>query len=167
MTISLYTASVPAYVHTLKALKGILQKAEAHAAAHKIEPSVLLQARLYPTMFPFVRQVQIAADFAKGTAARLAGLEPPKYEDNETTFADLQARLDRTIDYLGTVTAAQIDGQEARAIEIKAGTRTMNFKGLDYLLGFATPNFYFHTTAAYAILRHSGVDVGKGDFLGM
>lgn len=166
MTISLYTASVPTFVHSLKALKGVLQKGEAHALAHKIEPGVLLQARLYPTMFALTRQVQIACDFAKGCAARLAGIDAPKFEDTESTFAELYARIDRTIEFLGTVTAPQIDGQEERDIEIKAGPRTLNFKGQAYLLGFVNPNFYFHSTTAYAILRHCGVDVGKGDFLG-
>ncbi len=167
MTISLYTASVPAFQVSLKALKVILQKAEAHAVAGKVDPSVYLQARLYPNMFPLVRQVQIACDFAKGCAARLAGIEMPKFEDNEATFADLQARIDKTLDIIGTVKPGQIDGQEDRDIEIKAGTRTLNFKGQAYLTGFVLPNFYFHATTAYAILRHSGVEIGKGDFLGM
>ena len=167
MTISLYAASVPSFQVSLKALKGILQKADAHAVAAKVDASVYLQARLYPNMFPLVRQVQITCDFAKGCAARLAGIEMPKFDDNEATFADLQARIDKTLEFLGSVQPGQIDGQEGRDIEIKAGTRTLNFKGQAYLTGFVLPNFYFHATAAYAILRHSGVEFGKGDFLGM
>ena len=167
MTISLYAASVPSFQVSLKALKGILQKADAHAVAAKVDASVYLQARLYPNMFPLVRQVQITCDFAKGCAARLAGIEMPKFDDNEATFADLQARIDKTLEVLGSVQPGQIDGQEGRDIEIKAGTRTLNFKGQAYLTGFVLPNFYFHATAAYAILRHSGVEIGKGDFLGM
>lgn len=166
MSISLYAASVPTFVHTLNALRTILQKAEAHATAIKVEPAVFLQGRLYPNMFPLVRQVQIACDFAKGGGARLAGVEVPKYDDSEASFAELYARIDKTIAFLGTLKAEQIDGQEERDVEIKAGPRTLNFKGQQYLLSFVNPNFYFHTVTAYAILRHNGVDVGKGDFLG-
>lgn len=166
MTISLYSASVPTFVHTLNALRTILQKAETHATESKVDPSVFLQGRLYPNMFPLLRQVQIACDFAKGAGARLAGVDAPKYDDSETSFAELYARIDKTIAFLGTVKAEQIDGQEERDIEIKAGPRTLNFKGQQYLLSFVNPNFYFHTVTAYAILRHNGVDVGKGDFLG-
>lgn len=167
MTISLYAASVPCFQMSLKALKGILQKAEAHAAATKVDPSVYLQTRLFPNMFPLVRQVQITCDFAKGCAGRLAGIDMPKFDDNEATFADLQSRIDKTLEFLGSVQPAQVDGQEERDIEIKAGTRTLNFKGQAYLTHFVLPNFYFHATTAYAILRHSGVEIGKGDFLGM
>jgi len=167
MTISLYAASVPSFQVSLKALKGILQKAEAHAAATKVDAAVYLQARLYPNMFPLVRQVQITCDFAKGCTARLAGIEMPKFDDNEASFADLQTRIDRTLEFIGTVQPGQIDGQEDRDIEIKAGTRTLNFKGQAYLTGFVLPSFYFHATTTYAILRHSGVEIGKGDFLGM
>jgi hypothetical protein len=167
MTISLYQASVPPFMHSLKAAKAFLAKAAAHAEAHKIDPSVLLQMRLFPNMFPLVRQVQIATDFAKGSAARLAGIEPPKYEDRETTFAELQARLDKTLTYLEGFKPAQIDGQEERDISLQAGSRTLSFKGQPYLTGFVLPNFYFHLTTAYAILRHSGVELGKGDFLGL
>jgi len=167
MTISLYATSVPTFAHTLRALRVILQKAEAHATAIKVDGGVFLQGRLYPNMFPLVRQVQIGCDFAKGAGARLAGLEVPKYEDNESSFADLYARIDKTLAYLDTLKPEQIDGQEGREIEIKAGPRTLNFTGQQYLLGFVIPNFYFHVVTAYAILRHSGVDVGKGDFLGL
>ena len=166
MSISLYQASVPVFQQFLGSLRAVLAKAEAHAAAHKIEPTVLLQARLYPNMFTLTRQVQIAGDFAKGAPARLAGLEPPKYEDNEASFADLLARIDRTGAFLKTLKAAQIDGQEERTIELKVGGQSMSFKGQPYLLHYALPNFYFHATTAYAILRHNGVELGKRDFIG-
>jgi len=166
MAISLYQASVPVFQQFLGSLRAVLAKAEAHAAAHKIDPAVLLQARLYPNMFPLTRQVQIAGDFAKGAPARLAGLEPPKYEDNEASFAELLARLDRTSAFLKTLRAAQIDGQEERTIEIKAGGQPMTFKGQPYLLHYALPNFFFHATTAYAILRHNGLELGKRDFIG-
>jgi uncharacterized protein len=166
MAISLYQASVPVFQQFLGSLRAVLAKAEAHAAAHKIDPAVLLQARLYPNMFPLTRQVQIAGDFAKGAPARLAGLEPPKYEDNEASFAELLARLDRTSAFLKTLRAAQIDGQEERTIEIKVGGQPMSFKGQPYLLHYALPNFFFHATTAYAILRHNGLELGKRDFIG-
>ena len=166
MSISLYQASVPVFQQFLGSLRAVLAKAEAHAAAHKIEPTVLLQARLYPNMFTLTRQVQIAGDFAKGAPARLAGLEPPKYEDNEASFAELLARIDRTSAFLKTLKAAQIDGQEERTIELKVGGQPMTFKGQPYLLHFALPNFFFHAAAAYAILRHNGVELGKRDFMG-
>ena len=166
MALSLYQASVPVFQQFLGSLRAELAKAEAHAAAHKIDPAVLLQARLYPNMFPLLRQVQIAGDFAKGAPARLAGLEPPKYEDDETSFADLYARIDRTSAFLKTLKAAQIDGQEERTIELKVGGQPMSFKGQPYLLQFALPNFFFHATTAYAILRHNGVELGKRDFMG-
>ena len=166
MAISLYQASVPVFQQLLGSLRAVLAKAEAHAGAHKIDPAVLLQARLYPNMFTLTRQVQIAGDFAKGAPARLAGLEPPKYEDNEASFAELLARIDRSSEYLKTLKAAQIDGQEARTIEIKVGGQQMSFKGQPYLLHFALPNFFFHATTAYAILRHNGVELGKRDFIG-
>ena len=166
MALSLYQASVPVFQQFLGSLGAVLAKAEAHAAAHKIDPAVLLQARLYPNMFPLMRQVQIAGDFAKGTPARLAGLEPPKYEDNEASFAELNARIDRTSEFLKTLKATQIDGQEERTIELKVGGQPMTFKGQPYLLHFALPNFFFHAAAAYAILRHNGVELGKRDFMG-
>ncbi len=166
MTITLYQASVPPFLQILRALRAVLGKARHQCDATKVQPEVLLQARLYPNMFPLVRQVQIAADFAKGAAARLAGLEPPRYEDTETTFEQLVERIDRTIAYLESIAPAQIDGQEARTVELKIGGQPQTFVGLPYLLHFALPNFYFHATTAYAILRHNGVDIGKGDFLG-
>lgn len=167
MPITLYQASVPAFTQMLKALRNVLSKAQRQAEAMKVAPEVLLQARLYPNMFPLVRQVQIATDFAKGASARLAGLEPPKYDDTEQTFEELQARIDRTLEFIGTLSPAQIDGQEGRTIELKVGGQPMTFQGQPYLVGFALPNFYFHVTTAYAILRHNGIDVGKRDFIGL
>jgi uncharacterized protein len=166
MAISMYQASVPALLRTLDNLKNILDKAAAHAEAKKIDPSVLLQTRLYPDMFPLTRQVQIAADFAKGISARLGGQEVPKYEDTEASFTELKARIDKTIAFVKSVPAASIDGSEDREITITMRGNPVSFKGQPYLVHFGMPNFYFHVTAAYAILRHCGVEVGKGDFLG-
>ena len=166
MTISMYQTSVPAFVHTLTQLSAILDKAEAYAAAKKIDPAVLVNARLYPDMFPLSRQIQIACDFAKGTPARLAGKDVPSWPDNEATFADLKARIAKTIAFAKTFSAADIDGSEGRDISLKWGPQTLSFKGQPYLVHFALPNFYFHAGIAYAILRHNGLDVGKGDFIG-
>ena len=166
MTISMYSASVPVYQSMLNNLKGVLAKGAAFAAAKKVDESVLMNARLAPDMLAMSRQVQIACDFAKGSIARLAGLEVPKWEDNEKSFADLAARIDKTIAYIGEFSAAQIEGQEDRNIELTIAGNPMSFKGQHYLLNVAMPNFYFHTTTAYAILRHNGVEIGKGDFLG-
>lgn len=166
MTISMYQACIPPLVRMLNNLAGILEKAAAHAEAKKIDPAVLFGSRLYPDMFPLSRQVQIAADNAKGCAARLAGMDPPRYDDTETTFPELVARLRKTADFLGTFTPAQIDGSEARAITLKMRHGTLNFHGMEYLLNYALPNVYFHTVTAYAILRHNGVDIGKQDYLG-
>jgi hypothetical protein len=150
----------------LKNLSAILEKAQAHAEAKKIDPDVLLESRLYPDMLPLVRQVQIASDNAKGAVARLAGVEVPKYEDTEETIADLRARLARTVDFVESIKPAQIDGSEANDIHLKLGPREVTWKGMQYLLGFALPNFYFHVVTAYDILRHNGVEVGKRDFIG-
>jgi hypothetical protein len=166
MSISMYQASVPAFLQMLNSLSAILEKAEADAAERKIDPAVLLQYRLAPDMFPLIRQVQIATDHAKGCCARLAGVDVPKYADDETTFADLTARNARTVEFVRGFRAEQIDGSEGRDITITAGSRQLQFKGQQYLLHFALPNFYFHTTTAYAILRHCGVQIGKRDFLG-
>lgn len=166
MPISMYQASVPVFQKMLKNLDGILDKAAASAEARKFDPAVLLNARLAPDMYPFTRQVQIATDHAKGGPARLAGLEPPKFEDNESSFGELKARVARVQSYLATLTPAQIDGSEERKIVLKFGPREFEFVGLPYLTQFALPNFYFHYTTAYAILRHNGVDVGKRDFVG-
>jgi hypothetical protein len=166
MSLSMYQASVPAFTHALGALDRIIDKAIAHCAARKIDPQALLTARLYPDMFPFARQVFVAADFAKNTPARLAGVEAPKYPDEEKTFEELKARLAKTIAYANGFTPARIDGSEEREITIPIGGNPRTFKGQQYLVGFALPNFYFHLTTAYAILRHNGVEIGKRDFLG-
>ena len=166
MTISMYQASVPLFVRMLTNLRSILQKAAAHAQAKKIDEAVLLQARLYPDMFALVQQVQIASDFARGTAARLAGKEPPSYEDSEKSVAELVSRIDRTLDYLRTVKASEIDGSEGREIVRPIRGQPKKFTGINYLIQFALPNFFFHTTTAYAILRHNGIEIGKTDFIG-
>ena len=166
MAISMYQASAPAFDKMLGNLGAILGKAATWAEGRKIDPAVLLGARLAPDMFPLTRQVQIACDFAKGTCARLAGVEPPKYEDNETSLTELQARIARTRQYLATIKPAQVDGSEERPIKFKAGSRELDFKGLPYLTGFALPNFYFHYTMAYAILRHNGLELSKPDYVG-
>ena len=166
MTISMYEASAPRFANILKNLSAILDKAQVHADSKKIDAAVLLQSRLYPDMFPLVRQVQIASDNAKGAVARLAGVEVPKYEDTEETIADLKARLAKTIDFVGSFKPAQIDGSEDKDIHLKLGPREVNWKGMQYLLGFALPNFYFHVVTAYDILRHNGVEVGKRDYIG-
>jgi len=165
MAISMYRASAPVFLQMLPAMSACLDKAAAYAAAKKCDPSVLLQSRLYPDMFPLVRQIQVAADFAKGTVARLAGQEPPKFEDNETTIDQLKARIARTVDVVKEFKPSQIDGSEERDIAIVLGGQTRNFKGENYLIGFALPNFFFHVTTAYAILRHNGVELGKGDYM--
>jgi hypothetical protein len=165
MAISMYRASVPVLLQMLGALSGVLDKAAAFAAAKKVDPSVLLNARLAPDMFPLTRQVQIAADFAKGLAARLAGQEPPKYADDETSFEQLKARVAKTIAFIKELKPAQIDGSEERDINITLGGQPRNFKGENYLTGFALPNFFFHVTTAYAILRHNGVEIGKTDYM--
>lgn len=166
MTISMYQASVPPIIRSLTNLREILQKAAAHAEAKKIAPSVLVNARLYPDMFPLSRQIQIASDTAKGGASRLAGREIPKYEDNEATFPELVARLDKTIALLESFKPEEIDGSEGKTIELPMHDRTLTFKGQNYLLDYVLPNVYFHVTIAYAILRHNGVEIGKKDFLG-
>ncbi len=167
MQISLYSASVPVFKQMLASLGSILTKADAYAAEKKIEPSVLLQARLYPDMFPLLHQVQIASEFARGAAARLAGVDVPTAQNNEQSFADLQAHLVDAIAFLDGLTAAQIDGQDAREILLRPGTpKERKFNGHDYLLHYALPQFFFHVTTAYAILRHNGLNVGKKDYMG-
>lgn len=164
MPISMTDASASAFVQGLKGLKGVLAKAAAHVEAKKLDPDALLKARLYPDMFPLVRQVQIAGDFAKGAAGRLAQAELPAYEDNEITFADLQARLDKTIAFIEGLGGA-IEGSETRDIVLVRRGESQTFKGKAYLFEQALPNFWFHVTTAYAILRHNGVEIGKKDFL--
>ena len=166
MTISMYQASVPVFVRMLKNLDAILDKGKAHAEARKIAANVLPTSRLIADMFPLSRQVQIACDHAKGAVARLAGVDIPKNEDNEQTFEELQARIAKTVAFVETFTAAQIDGSEERDIVYPTSSRgDLHFKGVDYLLGFALPNFYFHVVTAYDILRANGVEIGKRDFL--
>lgn len=167
MSLSMYQASIPVFIRMLGNLSAILEKAAAYAAAKKIEPSVLINSRLAPDMRPLSFQVQIASDMAKGCAARLAGIDPPSMADTESTFPELQERIKKTIDFLQTVTAAQVDGSEEREVVLKMRGSEMQFKGQPYLLGFVLPNFYFHVTTAYAILRHNGLDIGKADFLGV
>ena len=166
MSLSMHEASVTAFTKTLSNLKAVLQKAKAHALELKIEEAVYTQARLYPDMLPLSRQVQIATDIARGAAARLAGNEPPAYEDNEKTFDDLVARVERTIDYMAKLEAAKFDDAATREITRPVRGQPHTFSGTNYLLQFATPNVYFHTATAYGILRHNGVPLGKADFLG-
>jgi len=166
MSLTMYSASVPVFMRMLKNLVAILEKAQAHAEAKKYEPEVLQNARLFPDMFPLVKQVQVATDFAKGTGARLAGMEPPAYPDDEKSFAELIARVQKTVDFLKTLKPEQFENAEGRDIVLKMRTGELNFKGEPYLNFFAMPNFYFHITTAYAILRHNGVELGKMDFIG-
>jgi uncharacterized protein len=166
MTITMYQASIPPLIHSLNNLAAILAKGAAHAEAKKIDQAVLINSRLYPDMFSLGRQVQIASDIARRGAARLAGLEAPKIEDNETTFSELIDRLKQVTSYLETLTPDQIDGSEEKSITLPVGKITMDFEGLPYLVSFILPNVYFHVTTAYDILRHSGVELGKQDFLG-
>ena len=166
MSISMYQASVPVLVRGLTSLQAILGKAEAHAAEKQIDPSVFIGARLFPDMLPLVRQVYITTDTAKGCVARLAGVEPPKYDDVEATFEELRARIQKTIDYVKEFNAAQIDGSEERTVTLKMRAGPVEFTGLNYLLHFVLPNFYFHITTTYDILRHNGVELGKLDYLG-
>ena len=165
VTISMYQTSVPRFASMLRNLSAILDKAQAHAEARKIDPAVLTNLRLYPDMLPMKRQVQIACDSAKSVVARLAGVEVPKHEDTEETFADLKARIAKTIDFIQTVKPSQIDGSEEKGIHLKLGPREVDYKGMQYLLGQAIPNFYFHVTTAYDILRHNGVELAKRDYL--
>ena len=162
----MYQASAPRFANTLGNLAAILDKAQAHCDARKIDPLALTGFRLYPDMFPFSRQVQIACDTAKGAVARLAGVEIPKHEDSERTFAELKARIAKTRDFVGSIGAERIDGAEAREIVLQMRSGERRFTGLQYLLGHALPNFYFHVATAYNILRHNGVEIGKPDYIG-
>jgi hypothetical protein len=167
MSFSMSTSSIPTFEIGLSALSAVLDKAAAYAAAKKIDPAVLLQSRLSPDMFPLVRQVQIASDQAKNGISRLAGVEPPRYEDNETTIDQLKDRLARTLSYLKSIDQKKVDESADHDITFPLGPSNKgHMKGADYLNHFVLPNFYFHMTAAYAILRHCGVDLGKRDFLG-
>ena len=166
MNISMYQASVPVFLRQLSALSSILEKAAAHAAAQGSDPAAYGQLRLAPDMLPLTSQIFIAADTAKGCAARLAGIEAPAFPDTEATLPELQARIAKTLDYLKTFAPAQIDGSEAREVVLKLRSGDRHFTGIDYLLSFALPNFFFHVTTAYDLLRHQGVPLGKLDYLG-
>jgi hypothetical protein len=166
VAITTYDQLVTVFTQMLGALDKVLTKAEADAEARKIDPTVFTNGRLAPDMLPLTRQIQIMTDQAKGGASRLAGQEPPKWSDDEKTFADLHARLAKTIAHLKTFKPADFDAAEERSIELKFPNGALQFKGKDYFLGFVVPNFYFHYTTAYAILRHNGVPIGKQDFLG-
>jgi hypothetical protein len=166
MPVTMYLVSVPVFQRRLTALTAIIEKAEAFAVARKVEPSVLLQARLYPDMFPFVRQVQTATDHAKGASARLAGIDIPRFADTEATFDELKGRIGKTLEFIETIEPAAMDGSEDRDVHLMIGGKERTMKGEPYLINFAMPNFYFHVTTAYAILRHNGVELGKTDFMG-
>ena len=167
MTNAIYTASLPVFKQMLGGLKSVLTKAEAHAVDKKIDPNALLQARLYPDMFPLLRQVQVASDFAKSVSARLAGVEVPKLADDEQSFADLQTRLDTVLAFIDSLDVALFDDAATREIVTQAGTpKEKRFTGPSYVLNYGLPHFFFHTTTAYAILRHNGVEVGKKDYIG-
>lgn len=167
MTTYMYKTSVPVFKQLLNSLSGILTKAETYAAEKKFEPTVLLEARLFPDMFSLIRQVQVATDFAKSVSARLAGIEVPAYDDNEKTFADLQARISKTLSFIESLTPAQFEGSETREIVLRPGTpKEKKLVGHTYLINYGLPQFFFHVTTAYAILRHNGLEVGKGDFMG-
>lgn len=166
MALSIYQGSVPVYSRQLKARAAILDKAAAHASQRKIDPTVLIQARLYPDMLPFARQVQIACSHAIRGSARLSEAEPMSLEDKANSFEDLKALIAKTLEFVKGVDARKMDGMEDRDITFPAGDRTMTLKGADYLLHFSMPNFYFHVTTAYDILRHNGLEIGKDDFMG-
>jgi len=167
MTSPMYTHAVPVFKQLLTALKAMLAQADAHAAARSIEPDALLQARLYPDMFPLVKQVQIAADFSRGISARLAGIEVPVYEGKERSFADLDVLLARTLEFLDSVQAAQFDGSETKEIVLRPGTpKEKKLSGQAYLANYGLPQFFFHVTTAYNLLRHNGLSIGKRDYMG-
>lgn len=166
MALGMYAASVPMLKTLLNALSGVLDKGAAFAEAKKIDQTVLTSDRLAPDMFPLSRQVQIATDMAKGGIARLAGVEVPAYEDNETTFEELKARIAKTLAFIESFKPAQIDGTEAKEVVLKMRAGEVTFTGQRYLIGFVIPHFTFHCATAYDILRHNGVDIGKKDFLG-
>jgi hypothetical protein len=166
MTLSMYQASVPVYIRMLNNLVAILEKAAAHCEARKIDPAVLINYRLYPDMFGFAKQVQVAADAAKNGSSFLAGVAPPEFENTERTFPELIERVQKTLAYLGTFKPEQIDGSEEKEIQIKRGNTMVTVSGQALLLNRTLPNFYFHITTAYGILRHNGVELGKRDFTG-
>jgi uncharacterized protein len=167
MSISMHAASVPVFTQMLGSLSALLHKAESHAEQRKIDADALLQARLFPDMFPLRRQVQIACDFARGVSARLAGVEVPSFPDTEKTFAELQALIERTLSFIGGLSLSQFDKSESREIITRPGTpKERRFNGQAYLLSYGLPQFFFHVTTAYALLRHNGVELGKGDYMG-
>jgi hypothetical protein len=167
MTLSMHAASAPVFKQMLGSLGALLAKAEAHVEARKIEPDALLRARLFPDMFPLVRQVQIACDFAKGVTARLAGVEVPVYEDTAQSFQDLRALVERTIAFVASFDADAFEGSESREIVTRPGTpKERRFNGQDYLLAYGLPQFFFHVNMSYALLRHNGVEIGKRDYMG-
>jgi uncharacterized protein len=166
MIISMYQASAPRFANMLTNLSALLDKAEAHAEAKKLDPTALTDFRLFPDMFSMKRQVQVACDTAKGAVARLAGVDAPKHEDTEESFVELKARIAKTVDFIKSVTPAQIDGSEDKEIALRLGGHSVRFTGMQYLLGFALPNFYFHVTTAYDILRNNGVELAKRDYIG-
>ena len=167
MQVSLYAMSVPVFTRMLNNMSKLLDKAEADATARGFDAAVLLQSRLYPDMFPLSRQVQIACDFAKGAAARLAGMAVPSYPDQETSISDLKARIEKTLAFIASVSKADIDAGADRDVTVQMRDRSVEMKGLAYLNDMAMPNFYFHLATAYALLRHNGVAVGKRDFVGV
>ena len=164
--LSIYQATIPPLKRTLSNLAAILQKGEEYADAKKVEHHVLLNSRLFVDMYPLTRQVQIATDMSKGAGARLAGIDIPKYEDSETSFTELQARIAKTIAFLDSISPEQLTGAETREVTITVRKVDLKFSGQDYLLKWVLPNVYFHVTTAYNILRHNGVELGKQDFLG-
>ncbi len=166
MTLTVYQVTVPVFIRMLNNLAGILEKAAEHCTTRKIDPAALIHARLYPDMFDLARQVQVACDHARNGAARLAGLEAPDMEKTEQTFAELKERIRKTVAFLETFRPEQFEGAETREVTIKRGETTVTYDGLDYLLNRVLPNFYFHVTTAYDILRHNGVELGKRDYLG-
>jgi hypothetical protein len=167
VTHPIYTASIPVFTQMLGGLQAVLRKAEAHATEKKIDPNALLQARLFPDMFPLLRQVQVASDFAKSVTARLAGVEVPKLDDNEQSFADLQVRIETVLAFLRSLDVEQFVEAASREIITQAGTpKEKRFTGQSYLFNYGLPHFFFHTTTAYAILRHNGVEIGKKDYIG-
>jgi hypothetical protein len=167
MTNAMYTASIPVFRQLLGGLDGVLSKAEVHAAEKKIDPAALLQARLFPDMFPFTRQVQIACDFGKSIPSRLAGVDVPAYDDTEQTFPELRERIAKTLAFVESIDPAAFDGSEQRQIVLRPGTpKERTLDGQSYLLAYGLPQFFFHVTTAYALLRHNGVEIGKKDFMG-
>lgn len=166
MKISMHAMSHDVFKRALTQLLHVMEKGAANAKTRNFDTSVLVNARLAPDMLPFAKQVQLTSDFAKNSMARLAAVDPPKFEDNETTMDELVARVKKTLDYIGTVPASALEGSETREIKIPLRDRTVEFKGLEFLQSWAIPNFFFHHVTAYNLLRHNGVDIGKRDFLG-